>query len=196
MAVTAAVFGLNYAAPHSIKKSRMPVENPSRTILIVEDNEDDVFAMKRALVCAQIKNPVQVVTDGQQALEYLSGSGDYSDPKLFPAPFLVFLDLKLPFVHGFEVLEWIRQQPALRQVVVVVLTSSAEKRDYEKACALGARKYLVKPPTPDMLREVMTSLGSLFLAGSESTPVSLPADLDSVLLTITPDNEQARHSGQ
>lgn len=143
------------------------------TILIVEDNEDDLFAMKRALRRARIINPVQVVTDGQQALDYLSGAGNYGNRAQFPIPFLVFMDLKLPFVHGFEVLEWTTKQPHLNKVVVVVLTSSPESRDYERAYALGARSYLVKPPTPEMLRETLNSLGSLWLSSSDTAPIAL-----------------------
>jgi CheY-like chemotaxis protein len=137
------------------------MQNLTQTILVVEDNEDDIFAMQRVLRRAAISNPVQFVTDGQQALDYLSGAGAYSDRSLYPQPFLVFLDLKLPYVHGFDVLEWLRRQPELSDIVVVVLTSSPESRDYTKAYTLGARTYLVKPPTAEMLRDVMTSLGTL-----------------------------------
>jgi CheY-like chemotaxis protein len=89
----------------------------SRTILLVEDNEDDVFVFHRALKDAKISNPVQLATHGKQAVEYLSGAGKYADRSLYPLPFLIFLDLKLPYLDGFEVLKWIRRQPALEQIV-------------------------------------------------------------------------------
>lgn len=145
----------------------------SKTILLVEDNEDDVFAMKRALRHAHITNPLQVVTDGQQALDYLSGTGMYTDRTRFPLPFLVFLDLKLPYVQGFEILSWLREQPALQSIVVVVLTSSAEFRDQDKSYALGARTYLVKPPTPQSLAAVVSSLDSYWLGSIGSSPVMI-----------------------
>lgn len=130
------------------------------TILLVEDSDDDVFIMKHALKQARISNPLQVVTDGQMALDYLAGSGDYSDRQRFPMPFIVFLDLKLPYVHGLEVLTWIRKQEALSSLIVVVLSSSDEERDKERVYALGARSYLVKPPTPTGLLETFESLKS------------------------------------
>ena len=111
---------------------------PSQTILLVEDYEDDVFAMERALAEAKITNPLQVVTDGQQALDYLSGMGQYSNRTQYPLPFIVFLDLKLPFIDGFEILGWIRQQAALNSIMVIVLTGSAESRDQDKARAWRA----------------------------------------------------------
>jgi CheY-like chemotaxis protein len=151
------------------------MQHLDQTILIVEDNEDDVFAMKRALKHAKITNPLQIATTGRQALDYLSGKGVYSDRKMYPIPFMVFLDLKLPFINGFEILEWIRQQPALRQIVVIILTSSAESKDYERAYALGARTYLVKPPSSEMLRDAMTSLESLWLSSDGSMPIALEA---------------------
>ena len=125
------------------------------TILLVEDSEDDVFLMQRAMTKAKLDFPLQVVTTGQDALDYLSGSESFSDRSRHPLPALIFLDLKLPYVHGFEILSWLRQQPPLRDVPVVVLTSSPEERDREKALALGAKAYLVKPPTPEMVSQAM-----------------------------------------
>jgi CheY-like chemotaxis protein len=120
-------------------------------ILLVEDNEDDVFLMKRALKLAGVANPVQVVTDGEQATAYLGGAGVYSDRMAYPMPAVVFLDLKLPFRSGHEVLAWIRSQKALESLVVVVLTSSDEPSDLRRAYSLGANSYLVKPLTPKQL---------------------------------------------
>lgn len=145
---------------------------PNATILLVEDNDDDVFAMKRALKLTGVSNPLQVVTDGQQALDYLSGAAEYANREKHPLPFLVFLDLKLPYVHGFEVLAWLQRHPELKSIVVIVLTSSAEERDHDKAYALGARSYLVKPPTADNLKDVFNSLKSLWLSKADSLPLS------------------------
>jgi CheY-like chemotaxis protein len=125
--------------------------SPVGTLLLVEDNPDDIFLMRRALLKSGLEFPVQIVTDGKQALEYLSGSGRYADRQHFPNPTWVFLDLKLPYLNGFEVLEWIRSDAANRHLDVVILTSSPEERDRETATRLGARAYLVKPPTPASL---------------------------------------------
>lgn len=147
------------------------MKNLSTTILLIEDNADDVFAMKRALRQAQIANPLQVLSDGQEALDYLSGSGKWQDRDLHPLPFIIFLDLKLPYIDGFEILPWLRQQPALKDVVVVVLTSSAEIKDHERAYALGARSYLVKPPTPDVLNRLLDSLQPYWFGLIGAVPV-------------------------
>lgn len=124
-------------------------------ILLVEDDENDVFLMNRALTKANLKVSLQIATNGREAIEYLSGTGKFSDRKAFPLPSSIFLDLKLPFVHGFEVLEWIRKQPALANINVFILTSSPEERDRQRARELGVKGYLVKPPTPPILLQVL-----------------------------------------
>ena len=125
-----------------------------RAILLVEDNEDDVFLMKRALEGAAVSNPLTVVEDGQAAIDYLSGTDQFHDRTKYPLPAIVFLDLKLPFKSGHEVLAWIRQQPELHSVIVVVLTSSGEPSDLSKSYQLGANSYVVKPPTAPQLLEM------------------------------------------
>jgi len=129
-----------------------------KTVLLVEDNPDDVFLMRRVFKKTRIQARLLVVTDGKQAVSYLEGTGDYQDRHLYPLPGLVFLDLKLPFLHGFVVLAWIRKQVNLNDVHVIILTSSMEDQDREKAAAFGS-PYLVKPPTSQMLLEAISSLG-------------------------------------
>jgi CheY-like chemotaxis protein len=126
-----------------------------RTILVVEDNPDDAFFMRHALKKAGITDPVRIAEDGQAALDYLSGTGKYSDRAAFPLPNVIFLDLKLPGPSGFEVLSWIYQHPALRALPVYILTGSSEDRDREQARQLGARDYFVKPPDPAILRQIL-----------------------------------------
>lgn len=128
--------------------------NNKRAMLLVEDNEDDVFLMERALDDAGVINPLQVVEDGQAALDYLGGVGQFSDRARHPLPAIVFLDLKLPFKSGHEVLAWIRRRREFDSLVVVVLTSSNEPNDLSKSYALGANSYLVKPPSPEQLLEM------------------------------------------
>jgi CheY-like chemotaxis protein len=123
-------------------------------ILLVEDNEDDVFLMERALKAAGITNPLRVAEDGQQAIDYLSGNGQFTDRESNPLPALVFLDLKLPFVKGLDVLAWARQAPNLSSLNIVILTSSEEPSDLSEARRLGANSYLVKPPTATQLLTV------------------------------------------
>lgn len=132
----------------------------SDTILLVEDRADDVLFMKRAFTKARVPYDLKVVNGGRQAIDYLSGEGIYSDRHGYPLPKLVFLDLSLPDVSGFEVLQWIRkEQPALKDMVIVVLTSSDLTSDIQRAYDLGANSFLSKPSEPakltDMVREVI-----------------------------------------
>jgi len=129
----------------------------NQALLLVEDNEHDVFLMKRALSQAEIRNPLFVVSDGQQAVDYLAGNGDFNDREMYPFPALVLLDLKLPFRSGHEVLAWIRNEAELNELVVVVLTSSDEPADVNQAYKLGANSYLVKPPSLGQLRDLAKS---------------------------------------
>jgi CheY-like chemotaxis protein len=126
----------------------------SRTILLIEDNEDDVFLMQRALDKAGIVNPILTAEDGQEAIDYLSGIGKFSDRKKYPVPALIFLDLKLPILSGLDVLRWIRGQSQFQNLVVIVLTSSNEPADLKRSYALGANSYVVKPPTSVQLLEM------------------------------------------
>ncbi|HEY9249004.1 MAG TPA: response regulator [Rariglobus sp.] len=140
----------------------------SHTLLLVEDNEDDVFLMKRALRFAGIENPLQIAEDGQAAIDYLAGSGAYADRTQFPLPHLVFLDLKLPYKTGHEVLEWIRRQPAFSTLIVIVLTSSSEPVDLARAYQLGANSFVVKPPTSALLQKLAESFKLWWLTYNQS----------------------------
>jgi CheY-like chemotaxis protein len=130
----------------------------SRTILVVEDGDDDLFFLKRALKNAAITDELRVATNGQQAIDYLGGQQDYADRAKSPLPWMIFLDLKLPYKSGFEVLEWVRHQPQLESIKVIILTSSPEHRDIDRATQLGAHGYLVKPPKAEMLKELWKNL--------------------------------------
>ena len=123
----------------------------SRAILVVEDNQDDLFLMKRALRSARIVNRLIVVETGQDAMDYLSGAGKFAERDSYPIPAAVFIDLKLPLVCGHEVLAWIRRRKEFESLVVIVLTSSNEASDLNRCYSLGANSYLVKPPTAEQL---------------------------------------------
>ena len=134
------------------------MEIDNGTILLVEDSDDDVFIFNRILNKARITNPVQVAADGQEAMDYLSGSGKFADRNRFPMPVLIFLDLKIPFVSGLEILEWMRGTAHLASIFVIVLTSSSEERDIVRSYQLGARSYLVKPPSVEALQDVIKAI--------------------------------------
>jgi CheY-like chemotaxis protein len=115
------------------------------TILLAEDNENDVLMLRRAARHAKFTNPLQVVEDGEEVIAYLLGGGKYADRRRYPLPGLLLLDLKMPRRNGFEVLQWLREQPEFAQLQVVVLSSSDEIKDINRAYELGANSFLVKP---------------------------------------------------
>jgi len=137
--------------------------------LVVEDDEDDLFFMQRAFQAAALANPVHVVTSGEQAIEYLSGANSYADRQKYPLPDLIFLDLKMPGLNGFDVLRWIRKEQK-SDVCVAILTSSPEAIDRQKARELGADSYLLKPPDPAMLRSCCKQFDLNCLPKDASTP--------------------------
>lgn len=127
-------------------------------ILLVEDNGDDVALVRRAFRRAGIATRLEVMGDGDAAVEYLQGTGEYADRIAWPLPRLMLLDLKLPRRSGLEVLEWLSTQPHLQPQAVVVLTSSRENTDLRRAYALGANSYLVKPVDFDDLLGMVQTL--------------------------------------
>lgn len=129
-------------------------EDCSRTILLVEDNEDDVFLTEMAFAKAGCKNSLRVVMDGDEAVEYLSGEGKFADRAEHPFPSLVLLDLKLPYRSGLEILRWMGSNDILGKTTVAVLTSSNEPSDLKRAYELGTNTYLVKPPTPQTIYDI------------------------------------------
>ena len=134
-----------------------------RTILLVEDEENDVFFFKRAAKLVGMTELVHVAEDGQQAIDYLKGTGAYANRAQFPLPRLVLLDLKLPYVMGLDVLKWIRAQPEFKTVIVIVFTSSKLAPDIDTAYRLGANSYLVKPSTPGRLQEMLVVIKQYWL---------------------------------
>jgi CheY-like chemotaxis protein len=133
------------------------------SVLYAEDDEMDIVLMRRAWRRAAVNNPLHVVTDGQEAEAYLSGVGRYADRAVHPMPTLVLLDLKLPRVTGLELLEWIREEPTTRALRVIILSSSDLVRDRERAQALAANAYWIKPSDPRALDEMVMSLKQLWL---------------------------------
>jgi CheY-like chemotaxis protein len=118
---------------------------PQFTILHVEDDPNDVLLVQRALKKTTAPSTILSVSDGDRALSYLAGSQEFGNREKFPFPHLVLLDLKMPRKSGMEVLAWIREQPTLKRLLVVVFTSSKHDQDINRAYELGANSYLVKP---------------------------------------------------
>jgi CheY-like chemotaxis protein len=121
-------------------------------ILVADDSQDDRYFLKRAFVKAGINAPMGFVEDGVKAIEYLGGKGCYHDRSDFPLPNLMIMDLKMPLLDGFGVLKWLRAQPGLCQLPVLVLSSSGEPKDVDLAHELGANGYTIKPSNPGEMR--------------------------------------------
>jgi CheY-like chemotaxis protein len=136
-------------------------------ILVAEDDENDVFFLRRALLKAGFGNPLVALCDGQAAVDYLEGVGIYADRKTHPLPGLLLLDLKMPRKSGFEVLAWLNERPELSQFPVVVLSSSVLESDKQKALALGAVEYRVKPSKAQDLVQLIEELHSRWLSGRQ-----------------------------
>jgi CheY-like chemotaxis protein len=132
-------------------------------ILLVEDDSNDILFIQRAFRRSKLENPIQVVRDGDEAVAYLAGSGDYADRNLYPLPGMILLDLKLPRRSGLEVLEWLKQQPIIKRIPVVILTSSKENIDIDRAYDIGVNSYLLKPVNHNALNEMIETLNAFWL---------------------------------
>jgi len=132
-------------------------------ILLAEDCEDDVFLLKRAFKKARLTNPLKVVSDGEQALAYLKGDGEYADRDKYPFPSLLLLDIKMPRMNGLEVLSAIRKDPRLRRLVVIFLTASNLDQDVNEAFDLQANSYLVKPSDTDGMVDILGKVNDYWL---------------------------------
>ncbi|MFO1497207.1 MAG: response regulator [Verrucomicrobiota bacterium] len=132
-------------------------------VLYAEDDADDVFLMRRAFAAVAVQHPLEIVSDGRQAIDCLSAQNAFAARRADPLPCVVLLDLKLPEVPGLEVLRWIRQQPALRALPVVILSISQEPSDVVAAYELGANSFLVKPRGSERLNALVRSLDEYWL---------------------------------
>ena len=143
------------------------VSSREYAVLLAEDDANDILLIQRASQKTNIANPLRVVRDGEEAVAYLSGQEPYADRDRHPMPVLLLLDLKLPRKSGFEVLQWLRQQSRLKRLPVVVMTSSNQNPDINKAFDLGANSYLVKPGGLDSLLELVKNLDMYWLILNE-----------------------------
>ncbi len=141
-----------------------------RTILLVEDNPDDIELTLRALKQYNIKNEITVARDGAEALDYLFATGTYSNRDTTTMPAVVLLDLKLPKVDGLEVLQRMRGDERTKLVPVVILTSSKEERDMVNGYKFGANSYIRKPVDFTQFVEAARQLGLYWLVINEPPP--------------------------
>jgi len=144
-------------------------------ILLIDDSENDVLLAKRALAKAGIFNPLYVVHNGEETIAYLEGAGPFSSRDEYPLPELVLLDLKMPGLNGFEVLQWIREQPNLKGLRVIVLTTSEDIHDVNRAYQMGANSFLMKPFDFDHYTDMARTLGSFWLDHSQAPKLARKA---------------------
>jgi CheY-like chemotaxis protein len=143
------------------------------TVLLVEDNPDDALLVRRAFGRLKLANPLEVVTDGQEAINYLGASGGLAAGSSRALPVLILLDLKLPGIDGLGVLRWLKGRDGLRRIPVVVLTTSDERGDVNAAYDLGANSYLRKPVSFDALVEVFERLNQFWLSLNEAPDTTI-----------------------
>ena len=138
------------------------MDTPLR-ILVAEDEVNDVMLLQRAFAQARVKAPIYFAQDGQEVMDYLEGKAPFDNPVEYPLPNLLLLDLRLPRVSGFEVLEWLRGHPTLNRLLVVVFSESGEARDVTRAYSLGANAYIFKPREADELVRIVERLQNYWL---------------------------------
>ncbi|QLK25172.1 response regulator [Natrinema zhouii] len=153
-----------------MSKSERPQSEPAQ-ILLVEDNPGDVRLTREAFKQGRIENDLHVVSDGIEALAFLSQQGEYAD---VPRPDLILLDLNLPGKDGEEVLEELKDDPVLRAIPVIVLTSSRAEEDVVKSYELHANAYLTKPVDPDEFIETVRAFEKFWFS-----VVRLPPEVDN-----------------
>lgn len=140
----------------------------ARPVLYAEDDENDGYFLKRAFRQIGVANALIVVPNGQEAIDYLSASGQYADRNEHQLPSLVLLDLHMPKKSGMEVLSWVRGHAFLRTIPVIILTSSLQDADIERAYLSGANAYLVKPSQPDELSVMVKTIRDFWLGQNRS----------------------------
>jgi CheY-like chemotaxis protein len=144
-----------------------------QTILVAEDEANDVFLMRQAFAKALSRAALQFVAHGEEALAYLRGKEPYANRQKFPFPAILLLDLKMPRMSGLEVLAEIRNDPGLKRLTVVILTASDKQRDVDLAVELGANSYLVKPASLDQLASVLQRVEDYWLSLNHGSPARL-----------------------
>jgi CheY-like chemotaxis protein len=139
-----------------------------RMILVAEDDPTDAFFLQRAFGKTWMPVGLKFVRDGQEAIDYLRGEPPFGDRLAHPLPQLLLLDLKMPRLNGFEVLHWLKTQPGLKRLLVIVFSSSAETGDINRAYDLGANSYLVKPHATEQLLELVNRVEQYWLEANQN----------------------------
>ena len=159
---------ISEAARRPTLSARVKYISESAVILLAEDEEDYILLIRDAFHRAGIRNPLYVVWTGEEMIHYLKGHGKYANRAEYPLPDILLLDLKMPRMNGFEVLEWVRNQPSLARLLILVLTSSDEACDVNKAYQLGANSFMVKPIEFEDLTELSRLIKNFWLEAADA----------------------------
>lgn len=143
--------------------------------MLIEDERTDALLILRAFQAAGVQNQIQSVANGDKALAWLEGIGEYEDRKKYPLPILILLDLKLPGMSGLQLLKWIRTRKELRLIPVVVLTGSGQDADMKSAYEAGANSYLLKPANRDEIYRVVDAIQKYWLEHNVTVPLVMRA---------------------
>jgi len=135
----------------------------SQTILLVEDDPNDVLLIRKAIQQSLAGIPLAVVGNGEEGMRYLRGEGVFADRTQYPFPEIVLLDLKMPLMNGFELLRWVRSQPNLKRLPVIIFTGSVQDSDSQMAFEHGANSYIVKPSEFNQMAEAVRNVGEFWL---------------------------------
>ena len=136
-------------------------------VVLVEDNPDDRFLFERAWRGAGIKNPLRMLEDGQKALDYLFGTGEFADRAQHPLPGLILLDIKMPGLSGLDVLERLRGDGTFRSLPVAIMTASRSPDDIAEAYRLGTNAFFIKPSSVQELIDLLTAIKACWLRFNE-----------------------------
>ena len=134
------------------------------TILIVDDDTNDLILIEKAFREIGVKDPIHTIKNGREAIAYMQGQGKFFDRSVYAYPTFITTDLKMPGADGFAVLEHLKDHPAWAVIPTVVLTASRDLDDIKKAYMLGASSYLVKPTSPDALRQMLNVLHDYWMS--------------------------------
>lgn len=151
------------------------MENKNQVVLSVDDNDVDGALLERAFKRCSVPSRLFRVSEGPQAMAYLTGHGIYQDRIAYPLPDLILLDLVMPKMSGFDVLKWIRDQPELKKTAVLIFTSSEKPEDVKNATETGANGYLVKPTKFEDLKGLVKTIYSEWLDKGKKGKLTAPA---------------------
>ena len=150
--------------------------DPKLLILVAEDDPNDVLLLKRAFLKNGVNNPVHSCSNGEDAIAYLQGKGEYQDRIKFPFPTMLITDLKMPRAGGFEILQWLRAHPECHVIPILIFSASRDVEDVRRAYQMGANAYLNKPSKSEELQN-MVRIVSEFWTICEKPP--LPKDCNN-----------------